>query len=64
MCFINVRQVGSWFNPIALAKELNNLYYALKGKPLVDNSRSSNKNSYSRYVSEVFLPDLTKSFVM
>lgn len=54
MRFINIRQTDSWFNAIELAKEID-LYYSLKGKPVVDNCRSSNKNTYSRNVSKVFL---------
>ncbi|GBN50878.1 hypothetical protein AVEN_270062-1 [Araneus ventricosus] len=60
MCFISVRQNNSWFQPIELAKEID-LYYTSKGKPVINDSRPSNKNSYPKHVSKVFLTDVKDS---
>ncbi|GBM11927.1 hypothetical protein AVEN_209626-1 [Araneus ventricosus] len=60
MCFISVRQNNSWFQPIELAKEID-LYYTSKGKPVINDSRPSNKNSYPKNVSKVFLTDVKDS---
>lgn len=59
MCFINVRQNNSWFEPIELAKEID-LFYNSKGKPVID-SKPSNKNNYPKHVSKVFLADVKNS---
>ncbi|GBM33740.1 hypothetical protein AVEN_75812-1 [Araneus ventricosus] len=60
MCFISVRQNNSWFQPIELAKEID-LYYTSRGKPVINDSRPSNKNSYPKHVSKVFLTDVKDS---